>query len=190
MAFPLNTLGLSHWFMASYIRPGQFCIDATAGRGRDTVFLCSLVGETGRVLAMDIQPAAVEQTRQAVLQAGCESVTRVVLDGHEHMAAYARPGSVDGIMFNLGWLPGGNHMIFSRPETTICALQSALELLKPGGVMSVCIYHGRENGTRERDALLPFFRGLDSRKITVLTVDFSNRTGEIPVPVFLIKEQD
>ena len=42
--FPLNTLGLSHRFMAEHIRPGSRCIDAPAGRGRDTLFLCRLVG--------------------------------------------------------------------------------------------------------------------------------------------------
>ena len=53
--YPLNALGLSHQFMAAHISEGAFCIDATAGKGRDTLFLCGLVGESGRVLAMDIQ---------------------------------------------------------------------------------------------------------------------------------------
>lgn len=73
-AFPLNTLGLSHRFMTEHIRPGGFCIDATAGRGRDTLFLCGLVGEHGRVLAMDIQPTAVEATRQLLAAHGCARI--------------------------------------------------------------------------------------------------------------------
>ena len=103
--FPLNTLGLSHQFMAAHIRPGQFCIDATAGKGRDTVFLCGLVGKTGRVLAFDIQADAVLQTKQRVEADGYSEVATVLHAGHETMAAYAQKESIDGIMFNLGWLP-------------------------------------------------------------------------------------
>ena len=68
MDFPLNSLGLTHAFLADRVRPGDFCIDATAGNGHDTVFLCSLVGETGRVLAFDIQPPAVENTNARLQQ--------------------------------------------------------------------------------------------------------------------------
>ena len=56
----LNTLGMVHEFLKRHVRPGALCIDATAGRGRDTALLCRLAGETGRVLAFDIQREAVE----------------------------------------------------------------------------------------------------------------------------------
>ena len=63
MPSTLNTLALAHRFLEEQVKPGAFCIDATAGRGRDTAFLCSLGGPGGRVLAFDIQEAAVAQTR-------------------------------------------------------------------------------------------------------------------------------
>ena len=59
-----NTLGVVHEFLRRSVQPGAFCIDATAGKGRDTALLCRLAGPEGRVLAFDIQPEAVEQTRQ------------------------------------------------------------------------------------------------------------------------------
>ena len=65
MNFPLNTLGLAHKFLAEHVPAGGFCVDATAGKGRDTAFLCSLVGNGGRVLAFDIQPAAVSAATAA-----------------------------------------------------------------------------------------------------------------------------
>ena len=52
----LNTLFLAHKFVSEHVKSGDFCIDATAGKGRDTVFLCDLVTESGKVLAFDIQP--------------------------------------------------------------------------------------------------------------------------------------
>ena len=186
--FPLNSLGLTHWFMAQHIRPGGVCVDATAGKGRDTLFLCQLVGESGRVLALDIQPDAVAQTTALLAANGCADRAQVVLDCHSHLAAYADPESVDGIMFNFGWLPGGDHTAFSQPDTSVAAIRAALDLLVPGGVMSLCIYHGRDNGTAERDAILAFLPTIDNRRFTVIRGDFVNRTGDVPIPVFIIKE--
>ena len=59
----LNTLGLVHGFLRQHVKEGALCIDATAGRGRDTALLCRLAGKEGRVLAFDIQQSAVDQTR-------------------------------------------------------------------------------------------------------------------------------
>lgn len=186
--FPLNSLGLTHRFMADHIRQGDVCIDATAGGGRDTLFLCRLVGDEGRVLAMDIQPEAVTRTEELLKAEGVSHIARVVQDCHSHLGDYAEAASVDGIMFNFGWLPGGDHTVFSTPDTSIAAVTAGLELLRSGGVMSLCIYHGRENGTAERDALLRFLPTLDNRRYTVIRSDFINRTGDIPIPVFIIKE--
>lgn len=186
--FPLNSLGLTHRFMAEHIAPGDTCVDATAGKGRDTLFLCRLVGESGRVLAMDIQPDAVIQTQALLESEGVSHIARVVQGCHSQMGDYLEPESVDGIMFNFGWLPGGDHTAFSHPDTSIAAIEAGLALLKPGGIMSLCIYYGRENGTAEWDALLAFLPTLDNRKYTVIRNDFINRTGDVPIPVFIIKE--
>ena len=186
--FPLNSLGLTHRVMATRIRPGDVCIDATAGKGRDALFLCRLVGESGHVLAMDVQAEAVAQTTALLTQEGVIERAQVVQACHSRMGEYAALESVDGIMFNFGWLPGGDHTLFSSPDTSIAAIQAGLELLKPGGVMTLCIYYGRENGTTERDALLDFLPTLDNRRYTVIRGDFVNRTGDVPIPVCIVKE--
>lgn len=188
MAQQLNTLGLAHRFLAEQIKPGAFCIDATAGRGGDTAFLCGLVGPTGRVLAFDIQEDAVRSTRERIEALGYGDVARVVHACHSRMADYAGSGSVDGVVFNFGWLPGGDHHIFTKPETSIAAIQSGLDLLRPGGVMCLCIYAGGASGYEERDALLEFLRGIDHRRYTVLLSQFWNRPNDPPIPVFLWKE--
>ncbi len=187
MEFPLNTLGVSHKFISERVKAGAFCIDATCGRGRDTLFLSRLAGEEGNVLAFDIQPSAIEQTKALLLENGVKNA-RVVLDSHENLGNYAKSESVDAIMFNLGWLPGGDHNIFSRPQSSIPAIKAGLNALKKGGVMSICIYHGKECGTLERDELLKFLKTVDNKRFTVMVLDFYNRTGEIPIPVFIIKE--
>ena len=188
MPSTLNTLALAHRFLEEQVKPGAFCIDATAGRGRDTAFLCSLVGPEGRVLAFDIQQEAVDSTRALLAERGYGSVAQVVRDSHSNMERYAAAGSVDAVVFNFGWLPGGDHRIFTTPATSIPAIQAALRLLRPGGVCCLCIYYGGASGYQERDALLPFLETLDSDRYTVIVSRFVNRPGDPPIPVFIHKD--
>ena len=73
----LNTLGIAHKAIAEKVNPGDFCIDATAGRGNDTAFLCSLVGESGKVIAFDIQQQAVDSTKERLKEQGYEGIASV-----------------------------------------------------------------------------------------------------------------
>lgn len=184
---PLNALGFSHRFMEEHIRRGDLCIDGTAGRGRDTLFLAKLVGETGRVIAFDIQKEAVESTRALLAENSISNVS-VHLESHSRMDRYAEENSVDGIMFNFGWLPGGDHTIFSHKETSLAAVEKGLSLLRPGGVMSLCIYYGKETGYEERDAMLAFLKTVDPNRFTVVLSEFVNRTGEPPMIALIWKE--
>lgn len=182
----MNTLSITHEFIRSKVGKGGFCIDATAGNGHDTAFLCSLVGEDGRVLAFDIQAKAVENTRARLREYGFENGT-VILDSHANMAAYAEADAVDLIVFNLGWLPGGDHSIFTHADSTIAAIEAGLTLLKDGGVMSVSIYYGGKSGYEERDALMEYLQSLDNTRYTALKTEFFNRTGDVPISVFIFK---
>ncbi|MBQ9545419.1 MAG: methyltransferase domain-containing protein [Clostridia bacterium] len=187
METPLNALGFSHQFIAAHVAEGDLVVDATAGRGRDTVFLASLVGKSGRVLAFDVQEEAIRSTEALVRANGFSDRVKTILDDHANLASYVSPGSVKAVMFNLGWLPGGDHNVFSRPESSIPAIKAALEALCSGGAASVCIYCGKECGYGEKNALLGFFKTVDSSRFTVCVTDFVNRTGDFPIPVFILK---
>ena len=182
----LNTLVIAHEFLRQRVPSGGFCIDATAGRGNDTAFLCSLVGETGCVLAFDVQQEAVDSTK--ALLAERNLTAQVILDSHSHMERYAQPGTVDAIVFNFGYLPRGDHRIFTRAETSIPAIEQGLRLLKPGGVMSLCIYYGGDSGFEEKDALTAYLHTIDSKAFTVLLTEFWNRPNNPPIPAFILKE--
>lgn len=183
-----NALALTHRFLKEHVRPGSLCIDATAGRGRDTEFLCTLVGSTGHVLTFDIQPEAVESTRARLEECGLSDRAEIFLESHSRLSLHARPGTVQAIVFNFGWLPGGDHTIFTRPETSIAALRQGLSLLAPDGVMTLCLYYGKENGFSERDALLDWLRQVDSRQYTVLVHEFINRPNCPPIAVLIWRE--
>ncbi|MBE6753649.1 MAG: SAM-dependent methyltransferase [Ruminococcaceae bacterium] len=187
MEMSVNALSLSHRFIAEHVHEGDLCIDATAGRGGDTAFLCGLVGDTGKVIAFDIQQEAVDSTRTLLESKGFSDRAEVHLDSHSNMDAYAQPGTVSCITYNFGWLPGGSHDIFTRAETSIAAIEKGLALLEPLGVMSLCIYYGRENGFSERDALLEYLSGLDSKVCSVLVGSFVNRPSCPPITAFIMK---
>ena len=182
----LNTLGLAHDFLRRHVKPGAVCIDATAGRGRDTALLCRLAGPAGRVLAFDIQADAVRQTRKLLEQEGL--IAEVIQDSHANMEQYAAPETVDCIVFNFGRLPGGDPHIFTVAESSIAAIDAGLRLLKPGGVMSLSLYYGGANGYDERDAILAHLRTLDDRRCSVLVCDWANRRNDPPMPIFLWKD--
>ena len=183
----LNTLSMVHEFLKQHVAPGAFCIDATAGKGRDTALLCRLAGESGRVLAFDIQPDATAQTKALLAAEGLNA--EVILDTHAHMEQYAAPETVDCVVFNFGRLPGGDPAVFTRADSSVAAIGAGARLLKPGGGMAIALYYGKENGYGERDAILAYLQTLDDRRFSVLRCDWANRRNDPPMPIFIWKEQ-
>ncbi|MDO4977244.1 MAG: class I SAM-dependent methyltransferase [Eubacteriales bacterium] len=165
----------------------KICIDATAGTGQDTLFLCKLTGEDGEILAMDIQEEALVQASRRIQEAGYEKKVHFVLDGHQNMDQYMNGKEVDLIMFNLGYLPGGDHSKATIFSTTKEAVEKGLELLREGGLMTIMIYSGGDSGFAERDAMLPFLKELDHKKYTVILEPFYNKPNTPPLPVYILK---
>jgi SAM-dependent methyltransferase len=139
---------LSHLMLRQFVRPGDTAIDATCGNGNDTTLLAELVGASGRVWAFDIQGDAIRETsRKLAANALSERVT-LVNAGHESMAALV-DGAVRAVVFNLGYLPGGDRSVITRSETTLAALGYSLDLLAPGGIVAITLYPGHEGGADE-----------------------------------------
>lgn len=168
---------------------GACAVDATLGNGHDALWLCSLVGERGRVYGFDIQPEAVERSRQRLAEAGMEARAELILDGHQNMACHIPPESCDAVMFNLGWLPGAQHGITTQTETTLQAVNAALGLLQEDGVMTICIYPGHEEGAREREALLAWAQTLDERSWDVMLRCYLNQKNHPPLMIAVKKNR-
>lgn len=190
-----------HEMIRSQVKTGGVYVDATMGNGHDTLFLCEMAGECGKVFAFDIQKIALESTRKGLGEHGftedisvvtdgseCRGRIALILDGHEHMDRYVETGSVDVVCFNFGYLPGGDHAICTKSETDIQALKTALGLLKKGGMLSLCIYSGGDTGFEEKDAILAFLKDLPPKEYTVIVNSYHNRENNPPIPVFVWKE--
>lgn len=188
---------ITHWYheiIRSQAEREGFYIDATMGRGNDTKLLCELAKDQGRILAFDIQKEALEETEKMLkgYEIGRKMYEdgriQLILDGHEHMEMYAKSETADVICFNFGYLPGGDHRIATKVETSVEAIKKGLKILKHGGMMSLCIYSGGDTGFEEKDAILEYLRSLPAREYTVIQNTYFNRGNNPPMPVFIFKE--
>ena len=180
MAYELKSARyLAREVLLRALGPGDRAVDATMGNGHDTLMLCEAVGPEGRVYAFDIQPEAVAATEKRLAENGMAGRAVLFCAGHENMAALV-PEKVRAAVFNLGWLPGGDHGVTTRWETTSRAVEAALDLLLPGGVLVLCAYPGHAEGERERQELVSFFSSLSSRTWNVLHQLFLNATPGAP----------
>lgn len=183
-----NARHLAADYMIRSIREGDRVVDATMGNGKDTLFLCELVGEKGHVYAFDVQEEAVARTRERVNEAGFAERTTLLLAGHETMAQHV-PAPVQAVMFNLGWLPGAEHIVTTKTNTTLEAVRAAVSLIAPGGIVTVCVYPGHEEGTRELKALLEYAVSLDVRRYNVLYHQFLNASLQTPQLILIQKNK-
>ena len=184
-----RVLQYAQTLLKSAINEGDIAVDATAGNGHDTLFLTQLVGDDGFVYAFDVQKQAVDATLHRLLDNALEHRALVLKDGHENVAKYVNK-PVAGAIFNLGYLPGSDHEVITRPNTTIQALESLLKLLKVGGIIVLVIYHGHEGGKEERDEVIRFVSELPQKYIHVLRYEFLNQKNDPPFVIALEKVKE
>jgi predicted methyltransferase len=151
--FPPRPTEITWSLLRGAIQVGALVIDATAGNGHDTVFLAGCVGENGRVLAFDVQQAAIRSATERVAAAGFSMRVEFHQESHANITSHATPDSVAAVMFNLGYLPGDDHHLTTESAETLMALDAAALVLKPGGVISVICYPGHEAGAGESAAV-------------------------------------
>lgn len=170
------------------VRPGDTVVDATAGNGHDTQFLAERVGPGGRVLAFDIQRAAIENTSKRLQDAGLENVDLFHRD-HGQMSnaiPVKRMGRISAVMFNLGYLPGGDKAVITRIDSTRAAILQAATLLCPGGVISIVAYSGHSGGQSETKAVEEVLDAFDRTLFAVEIVE--GQPGRTAGPrMFLVK---
>ncbi|MEZ6127953.1 MAG: FAD-dependent oxidoreductase [Planctomycetaceae bacterium] len=138
--------------VASVLQPGDTVVDATVGNGFDTCFLSRSVGPAGHVFGFDIQQTALDATHRRLHAEDLHNVT-LLHQGHETLRDTLAGTSLSAVMFNLGFLPRSDHHVTTQPATSVLAIEAAIGLLKPGGVLTVVAYRGHSGGPEEFDAV-------------------------------------
>jgi len=180
---------LVHTLIGEVLTLGGVAIDATAGNGHDTLFLARQVGSGGLVYAFDIQQQALLTTSERLVAHGLDKQVILLQHSHEEMAQWVTV-TVDAVIFNLGYLPGGKHDLVTKPESTLAALGAAILLLRPGGRIGIVIYTGHSGALKELDAVEMFAKSLDPTLFNTIRITNLNRSARAPVVIFVEKAGD
>lgn len=138
------------------LRTGDLAIDATAGNGHDTLGMAKAVGHSGTIYAIDIQAAAIEATKERLIQAQEQTQCNLLLGDHAEKLEALLPTlahKVRLITFNLGYLPGSDKSIQTSAQSTLKALDTSIRLLAPDGRLLVTAYRGHEGGRDESQSV-------------------------------------
>ena len=161
----VDLTGLHKHFILQHLKEGEVAVDFTMGNGNDTLFLSKTVGDRGRVYAFDIQEDALRSTEGKLKENGAPENYKLICDSHHRVKDYVKEPIKAG-MFNLGYLPGsGRKAVTTMRETTMPAVEAALELLAPDGVLIVAIYPGHKEGELEGEMLREYFSELSRFRI-------------------------
>ncbi len=185
MRFPKAT-EMAHRLVGERLKKRQFAIDATAGNGHDTLFLAEAVGSGGMVYALDVQKDALAASKKLLEKKGAAKQVKLIEASHadlEGAVPEGRHGKISAVMFNLGYLPGGDKSLTTYWESTLPALRQALTMLKSGGLLSVVCYPGHPAGATEANAVARWVTTLDQVDYRALRYSFENVSNS---PPFLI----
>lgn len=134
----------------STISNEDFTIDMTVGNGLDTLFLAK---NSKFVFGFDIQEKALDNTKK-LLEENNLSNYKLFLCSHEFVKEHVleKPKL---IIFNLGYLPGGNKCITTKTSSTMKALINSLDILEDDGrILIVCYSH--EEGKKESKSIIDY----------------------------------
>lgn len=185
-----RVLPFARTLLQTAVKEGDYAVDATLGNGHDTCFLAEIVGDNGKVFGFDIQKEAIENSTTRLKEKELFERTVLVHDSHDTLLSVLpedAKGKVTGTIFNLGYLPGGDKHIVTKPNSTISAIEQLLEVMAPEGIIVLVIYHGHPEGQVERDAVLKFAEELDQKQAHVLRYGFINQQNNPPFIVAIEK---
>lgn len=176
-------------------------IDATCGRGHDTLELARILGPSGKIFGFDVQRDATRSTRALLTETLQYSFTdnlgtsksgpavHLLNRSHADIMSCIDNTRVKVVCFNLGYLPWGDKGIVTETESTLKAIQSSLDILQPGGIITVISYVGHTGGLEESEAVRTLTKSLASDKWVVIDLHVANRV-HAPILTLVYKPCD
>lgn len=180
--FNLSILNRSKQIISNLVKENDIVIDATIGNGNDTLFLSNLVTK-GKIFGFDIQVDAINKTK-ALLDKN--KINNYILFNESHANIKILndyKSKVSLVLFNLGYLPGGNKKITTNYKSTLKAIADSLELLNNKGVILVVIYPGHCEGLKESVEIKKYLK-----KNNILFKEYHNTDNETAPYLIEIKK--
>ena len=176
----VNAVDLAKKIIYYHVKRGDTVVDCTVGNGNDTILLARLVGEKGKVYGFDIQSIALNITKDKLLKENLEKRVVLLNSGHENIDNYISEG-VDFIIYNLGYLPGGDKKIKTEADTTLLSVKKSLSLLKQNALLLITCYPGHDGGNLEKEGIKNFLNTLSQKEYNVLEFNFINQKNNPPI---------
>ncbi len=180
-----RTVDIVKSIVTEHVSTGDIVIDATMGNGNDTLLLAKLVGNSGKVYSFDVQDMAIENTKKLLKENNIVNVD-IIKDSHKNVKRYVTK-NVQCVMFNLGYLPSTDKEITTRPDSTIKALNTCLELIKEDGIVTIISYYGHENGKKEKEHVESMLKLLNNKKFLVMKLENFNSNKTPPI-IYMVKK--
>lgn len=140
----MNIISKTHQWILEHLRSNASIIDMTCGNGHDTKFLAA---HCDRVIAVDIQEAAIEITKNRVKSF---SNVQFMLQDHQYLP-FESLTPIHGVIYNLGYLPHGDKSIITQKDSTIASLNQILPLVQD--FIVITCYPGHVGGDIESIAV-------------------------------------
>jgi 16S rRNA C1402 N4-methylase RsmH len=180
----ISAIDAAHELLKKKLQTALTIVDATAGNGNDTLFLAQNSLESAHIYAFDIQTSALDKTAEIVEL--YRNKVQLILDSHVNIEKYVVT-RIDVAMFNLGYLPGGDHAITTQADSTMEAVTKIIDCLATNGLLAITTYPGHEEGLLEYNQLVEYLRSLPMQEFTVACYSMLNHTIKAPV-LYLIEK--
>ena len=186
-----KVLAFSKKILKEVIDKNSIVVDATCGNGHDLLYLAQRAKAECHLYGIDIQEQAIGASRQLLASKTLQSdVTITFLHNSHDIALHEaiKENSIDLIIFNLGYLPGGDHRIITRPKHTIEALKNAFSKLAKDGAITIVAYPGTPEGMNEKEELQFFLSELEQNKFNACHWHPLNQVNN-PPELFIIQKR-
>ena len=180
----IDLLDLQKHFILTHLGEGDVAVDFTMGNGHDTEFLSKTVGERGHVYAFDVQEMALISTKKHLEEVGCPENYTLIHDSHHNVKKYVETKIKAG-MFNLGYLPGSDKTVTTMRETTLPAIEAAIDLMDRDAIILVAVYPGHAEGEAEGKMICEYLSSLSRYKVCATRINILNSPTS---PFFIIIE--
>jgi tRNA G37 N-methylase Trm5 len=169
-------IDVAHFSWKKVLHNKAKVIDATCGNGHDTLFICQNLNFTDNwkgplgslntknnesfLYCFDLQKEAIKSTKMLLAknQINCQKIS-FIHDCHSRLDQHLEP-LIDLIIYNLGYLPGSCKTIKTQESTTLESIQKAMQLIRPGGIISITCYPGHEEGLIEQKSIFSLLKML------------------------------
>jgi len=177
----INTLDIVDYYIENHLNETDTVIDCTLGNGIDSLKLKQKIGVNGLLFGFDIQEEALNKSYKLLEEHNFNNNITLIHDSHENIDKYVEYEIADLIIYNLGYLPGGNKSIKTNSSSTSISLKKSLKIIKNHGLVLITVYIGHEGGIQEKEAIENILKHLDQKTYNVLKHEFINQINNPPI---------